>query len=44
MMTKTQASAGWIEAQSADLYDEVDMSRRLPRLRRELSDLVGAAV
>jgi glycosyltransferase involved in cell wall biosynthesis len=43
-MMKAPASAGWIGRQSADLYDEVDMSRRLPRLRRELSDLVGAAV
>jgi glycosyltransferase involved in cell wall biosynthesis len=43
-MLKERASPTWIEAQATALYDAVDMDRKLPLLRQQLSEVVGAPV
>ncbi len=43
-MLKASDAPHWIQGQSSSLYDAVDLDRKLPLLRRELSELVGASV
>jgi len=43
-MIRAPRTAGWMKAQSSELEDAVDLNLRLPALRQQLSDLVGAPV